>query len=169
MKCPNCGVPLMPSMVVCPKCKYDTRCKDGGKLFKMKEELSDEEWTVAKDELKEREQQLMREMLMTTCPSMEGYRIVSQRGLVFGETISNQPVSVDMNKGKGQYSGELLSVIRERALEQMKEEASMLEANGIVGIKTAYAAMKQAGVVVESNYLLYTIYGTAVVLEKIEE
>ena len=68
-----------------------------------------------------------------------------------------------MNKGKGQYSGELLSVIRERALEQMKEEASMLEANGIVGIKTAYAAMKQAGVVVESNYLLYTIYGTATI------
>ena len=33
MNCPNCGVPLMGGMVVCPKCKYDTRTKDGGPAF----------------------------------------------------------------------------------------------------------------------------------------
>lgn len=33
MNCPNCGVPLMGGMVICPKCKYDTRTKDGGDSF----------------------------------------------------------------------------------------------------------------------------------------
>ena len=33
MNCPNCGVPLMGGMSVCPKCRYDTRTKDGGSAF----------------------------------------------------------------------------------------------------------------------------------------
>lgn len=33
MNCPNCGVPLMGGMSICPKCKYDIREKDGGAAF----------------------------------------------------------------------------------------------------------------------------------------
>lgn len=34
MNCPNCGVPLMKNMVICPKCKFDTRTSDGGEEFR---------------------------------------------------------------------------------------------------------------------------------------
>lgn len=36
MNCPNCGVPLMSGMNICPKCKYDIRTKDGGAAFAQK-------------------------------------------------------------------------------------------------------------------------------------
>lgn len=33
MKCPNCGINLLGSMTVCPKCKYDTKQPGGGAAF----------------------------------------------------------------------------------------------------------------------------------------
>lgn len=34
MNCPQCNVPLVNGLTVCPRCKYDTKTKDGGEKYK---------------------------------------------------------------------------------------------------------------------------------------
>ena len=64
MNCPNCGVPLMGGMKVCPKCKYDTRTSDGGALFAQRQKeqsLTAEEKEALLREEAERERERKKE------------------------------------------------------------------------------------------------------------
>ncbi len=178
MNCPNCGVPLMGGMTVCPKCKYDTRSKDGGELFKARQGLSGEEWVEIQREKRQQEEnqrkEVLERMLLTTCPSVEGYRIKRQCGLVFGEIafktgfFKSLGAALDnlgdiISFGDKELSGtaKLLANAREYAMTKLKEETIRRGANAVIGID----AESSFG----GDLMHITIYGTAVVLEKIDE
>ena len=177
MKCPNCGVELMGGMTVCPKCKYDTKYSDGGALFKLKQKrmLSNEEWAEARKTQEQHLEQQKEKLILTTCPSVEGYRIKRQCGLVFGEATFwicdyNSTKNNELEKlGEPWSRGDRLlngvdrikNYARTYAIQKLKEEAFSRDANAVVGITatTSYAGSE----------VVASLYGTAVVIEKTEE
>ena len=187
MNCPNCGVPLMGGMVICPKCKYDSRTKDGGESFRLYKEQKERQKIEEERQKKEAEEaaikagnrdairgKLRREMILTTCPGLEGYRIKRQCGLVFGEVafktgfFKSLGASFDnfvdiMSSGDKELSGtaRLLSDARDYAITKLKDEAIDRDANAIIGIDAESS--------VGGDIMHVTIYGTAVEIEKLAE
>ena len=176
MNCPNCGVPLMGGMIICPKCKFDTRTKDGGDSFReYKNRIQNQKAKEEADALREKNRKLLREkIIMTTCPSVEGYRIKRQCGLVFGEvifktgvfksfgallenTLDNMVSNVTLSDTELSGTTGLISNAREYAIKKMKDEAIDRDANAIIGVQTEST--------VGGELLHITICGTAVEVE----
>lgn len=175
MKCPNCGVSLMGGMYICPKCKYDTRTADGGESFRYFQEHGATEYAEKAMRREENREASRKNMILTTCPRVEGYSVVRQCGLVFGEVvfktnflkslganIENKFNSVlsDISFSDKELSGttRLISNAREYALTKMKDEAINRDANAIIGIQTAST--------IGGEILHITISGTAVEINK---
>ena len=187
MNCPNCGVPLMGGMVICPKCKYDSRTSDGGESFRKYHEQKEREKAEAEQRRIAEEEaaikagnrdairgKLRKEMILTSCPGVEGYRVVRQCGLVFGEVafktgfFKSLGAAFDnfgdiLSAGDKELSGtaRLLSDARDYAITKLKDEAINRDANAIIGIDAESS--------VGGDIMHVTIYGTAVEIEKIEE
>lgn len=117
------------------------------------------------------------DIIMTTAPSVEGYRIVKQCGIVFGETIFKHGMSarssamisdvVDTMKwGSRELSGtmSLIEQAREYAYDKLERAARDRGANAIIGIdsdNTFYG---------DGNLTMYlSLYGTAVKIVTEEE
>lgn len=176
MNCPNCGVPLMGGMVICPKCKYDTRTKDGGESFRQhKNKIQADKEREAKEAYKnENRAKLREEMIMSTCHSIENYRVKRHCGLVFGEIVFKTNYFKTLGAGfenmldkfvanvtfdDAELSGttRMISNARKYAITRMKDEAIERDANAIVGIQVESS--------VGGEYLHITMTGTAVELE----
>ena len=107
-------------------------------------------------------------MIITTTMEIPGHRLVRTLGLVRGNTIRARHVGRDImavlrNIAGGEVTEytKMLAEAREQALDRMVEEAQMLGANAIVGIRFQ-TSMVMAGA---AEMLCY---GTAVVLEEAE-
>lgn len=106
-------------------------------------------------------------MLITTTPNIEGKKIVTYKGIVFGEVISGVDFIKDFAAGlrnffggrSGSYEGELLEA-RKAALAEMEKRAAKLGANAVIGVDVDYEVLGQGG-----NMLMVTASGTAVVIE----
>ena len=106
-------------------------------------------------------------MIVTTTPSVEGKRIVSYRGIVFGEVISGVNVLKDFTAGlsnffggrSATYEGELMEA-RETALRELEQRASEVGANAVVGVDIDYEVLGA-----NNGMLMVTASGTAVVVE----
>ncbi|ERI92209.1 putative heavy metal-binding protein [Clostridium sp. YIM B02515] len=106
-------------------------------------------------------------MIVTTTNNIEGRKIVEYRGIVCGEVISGVDFIKDFAAGLTNFFGgrsksyeDELILARENALEELKERASRLGANAVVGIDIDYEVLGQGG-----NMLMVTASGTAVVIE----
>jgi len=107
-----------------------------------------------------------KKMIITTTPNVEGRKIVSYKGIVFGEVVSGVDFLKDFAAGlanffggrSGSYEGELIKA-REDALYEMEKRASALGANAVVGVDIDYEVLGQG------NMLMVTASGTAVVIE----
>ena len=105
-------------------------------------------------------------MIVTTTPNVEGRRIITYKGIVFGEVISGVNFVKDFAAGlanffggrSGSYEGELIEA-REAAIKEMTQRAGALGANAIVGIDIDYEVLGQG------NMLMVTASGTAVIIE----
>jgi uncharacterized protein YbjQ (UPF0145 family) len=104
-------------------------------------------------------------MIITTTPTITGRRIVKTLGLVRGNTIRARHIGRDITAQlRGIVGGEikeytkLLAEAREQAVDRMIEEAQLLGADSIVGIR-----FQTAMVMTGAAELL--CYGTAVVTE----
>lgn len=112
-------------------------------------------------------------LIMTTCPQVDGYRAVEQLGLVFGEfhfrhmfskelmfTIDTVAGALALSDNETDEPSRMLAAARKLAMGKMAKEAVSRGANAIIGIN------------VESTYgqdITHTMtYGTAVRLEAIE-
>jgi len=109
------------------------------------------------------------DMLIVTSDLVAGKRIVRTLGLVRGSTVRARHIGQDIlallkNIVGGEVTtySELLQSSREEALERMAAEARALGANGVVGIRFATASVMSGAAEVLA-------YGTAVVLEDVEE
>ena len=102
-------------------------------------------------------------MIVTTTPSVEGYRITGYYGIVFGEVITGINFLKDFGAGirnlvGGRSAGyeEELMAARTQALEELQ-----LGAHAIVGVDMDYEVLGQG------NMLMVTASGTAVTVETV--
>lgn len=121
---------------------------------------------------KERVQKAKEELLLTTCPSVEGCRVTAQLGLVFGECAfqtgilksSSSPASnpgdmASMNGKTLSGTSRIFALAREYAINQMLEEALARGANAVIGVDSRSS--------VGGDITHVEIFGTAVKLEPI--
>ena len=106
-------------------------------------------------------------MIITTTPTVEGRRILSYKGIVFGEVIAGVHMFKDIGSGFRDIFGgrsrgyeEELMKAREQALAEMSERAVALGCDAVVGVDIDYEVLG------ETNGMLMVICsGTAVVLD----
>ncbi|MDF2866285.1 MAG: hypothetical protein K0R72_1103 [Clostridia bacterium] len=109
----------------------------------------------------------MDKVIVTTTNSVEGRKIIEYKGIIFGEVVSGVDFIKDFAAGitnifggrSGSYESELISA-REDALNELKQRATSIGANAVVGTKIDYETLGQGG-----NMLMVTASGTAVILE----
>ena len=102
-------------------------------------------------------------MIITTTPSVEGYKIAEYKGIVVGEAILGANVFRDIFAGitdiiggrSGAYEEELGNA-RRVALTELEERAAELHATAVVGVDLDYEVI--------NNMLMVSASGTAVVL-----
>jgi len=102
-------------------------------------------------------------MIVTTTPSVEGYKITDYKGIVTGEAILGANVFRDIFAGitdiiggrSGAYEASLAEA-RETALRELEERAADLGATAVVGVDLDYEVI--------NNMLMVSASGTAVVL-----
>ena len=107
-------------------------------------------------------------MLYTTTNSIEGYRAVEYKDIVFGEVITGVNFIKDISAGfrdffggrSNSYEEELIKARRE-AIDEMLIRAKEMGANAVIGIDVDYEVLGQT-----NGMLMVTVSGTAVVVEK---
>lgn len=106
-------------------------------------------------------------MIITTTPQVEGRRILSYRGLVFGEVVSGVDFLRDFGAGLRNFFGgrsagyeEELQMARETALAEMSSRAEALGADAVVGVDVDYEVLGT-----DNGMLMISVSGTAVVLD----
>lgn len=108
-------------------------------------------------------------MIITTTPSVEGYRIVEYKGITYGEVVSGVNFFKDFAAGlsnifggrSNSYEDELKNA-REKSLEELEGRAAAKGANAVVGVDTDYEVLGA-----DNGMLMVTVSGTAVVIERI--
>ena len=105
-------------------------------------------------------------MIVTTTPSVEGYKVAGYYGIVFGEVITGINFLRDFGAGirnivggRSQgYEEEGLQQARTEALAQLEERAAALGAHAVIGVDVDYEVLGQG------NMLMVSASGTAVTL-----
>ena len=106
-------------------------------------------------------------MIATTTPSIEGKKVVTYKGIVFGEVVSGVNFLKDFTAGlrnffggrSGSYENELIKA-RENAIEEMQQRAQNLGANAVIGVDIDYEVLGA-----DNGMLMVTASGTAVIVE----
>ena len=106
-------------------------------------------------------------MILTTTPTIEGRRIVRYAGVVTGEAILGANIFKDLFAGIRDIVGgrsaayeEELRRARSLALTEVRQAASELGANAVVGLDLDYETVGANG-----SMLMVSVSGTAVVVE----
>ena len=99
-------------------------------------------------------------MILTTTNSIDGFTIAEYRGIVSGTAVNVQKMKMTFNMQK-YYAGvsEIISEVKEQALEQLKVNAEKLNANAVVGIQVDIE-------LTATNYVAISVTGTAVSIIK---
>lgn len=107
-------------------------------------------------------------MILITTMEVPGHRLVETLGMVRGNTIRARHVGRDIMAALRNIAGgeiteytKMLAEAREQSIDRMIEEAQMLEANAIVGIRFQTS-------MVMSGAAEMLCYGTAVLIERVE-
>ena len=106
-------------------------------------------------------------MIVTTTPTVEGYRITGYYGIVFGEVITGINFLRDLGAGIRNLVGgrshgyeDELQQARTEALAELEQRAAALGAHAVVGVDVDYEVLGQG------NMLMVSVSGTAVTLEQ---
>ena len=107
-------------------------------------------------------------MIISTTPSIDGYKTKTYIGLVFGEVINGVNFIKDFTAGitnifggrAGEYEDELINA-RENAVREMAKRAEAKGANAVIGVKVDYETIGQ-----NNSMLMVIASGTAVVIEE---
>ena len=110
-------------------------------------------------------------MIITTTPSVDGYKTKTYIGVVFGEVINGVNFIKDFTAGltnffggrAGEYEEELIKA-REDAIREMSRRAEAKGANAVIGVKVDYETIGQ-----NNSMLMVIASGTAAVIEEVEK
>lgn len=95
-------------------------------------------------------------MILTTTNSIEGFKIFEYKGIVSGISVNMQSMKMTFNVEKYYKAlADSMSLVKEQAFQQMRDNAKKLNANAIVGIKVDIE-------LTTSNYVTVSVTGTAV-------
>ena len=104
-------------------------------------------------------------MIVTTTPSVEGYKVAGYYGIVFGEVITGINFLRDFGAGirnivggRSQGFEEELQQARTEALAELEQRAAALGAHAVIGVDVDYEVLGQG------NMLMVSASGTAVTL-----
>ena len=104
-------------------------------------------------------------MIVTTTPSVEGYKVAGYYGIVFGEVITGINFLRDFGAGirnivggRSQGYEEELQQARTEALAELEQRAAALGAHAVIGVDVDYEVLGQG------NMLMVSALGTAVTL-----
>lgn len=103
-------------------------------------------------------------MIITTTNSIEGKTISEYKGIVFGEVVAGVNFVKDFAAGltnffggrSSSYEGEIIEA-RENAISEMKDRATRMGADAVVGVKMDYEVLGEGG-----TMIMVTASGTAV-------
>jgi len=97
-------------------------------------------------------------MILTTTESIEGQNIQSYLGIVTGVEVSmpEQTLSFKMEKYYTNYENKI-NEVKEAALKKLKDNASQLRANAVVGIRIDVETSPSS-----NSMIIVSITGTAV-------
>ena len=105
-------------------------------------------------------------MILTTTPTIEGYPVKQDLGVVASETIIGANVFRDIMAGLRDFFGgrsssyeEVLKKAKDTALQELQERATAMGANAVIGIDLDYETVGANG-----SMLMVTASGTAVVI-----
>ncbi len=109
----------------------------------------------------------LKNMILTTTPTIEGHTIREYKGIVAGETIIGANFMKDffasirdiVGGRSGSYEKVLMEA-RETSMAEMQQRAAQLGANAIVGIDVDYETIGES-----SSMLMVATSGTAVVID----
>lgn len=109
------------------------------------------------------------EMVITTTPSIEGYRIAKTIDVISAECVFGLHVfsdfftsMTDFFGGRSKTAQNSLRQARRNCLDELKKEAVSLGANAVVGVDLDYSEFSGQG----KSMLFLVASGTAVVIEK---
>jgi uncharacterized protein YbjQ (UPF0145 family) len=104
-------------------------------------------------------------MIVATTDRLEGKRITRVLGLVKGSTIRARHIGKDLTAAFKNITGgevreytKLMAESREQCLDRMREQATKMGANAVVGVRFMTSSVMQS-----AAELL--VYGTAVIVE----
>lgn len=107
-------------------------------------------------------------MIVTTTPSVEGYKVAGYYGIVFGEVITGINSLRDFGAGirnivggRSQGYEEELQQARTEALAELEQRAAALGAHAVIGVDVDYEVLGQG------NMLMVSASGTAVTLTQV--
>ncbi|WP_299130075.1 heavy metal-binding domain-containing protein [uncultured Winogradskyella sp.] len=95
-------------------------------------------------------------MILTTTNSIENFKIVDYLGIVTGVAINEEKLTMGFSMSK--YLAAIrdgVDTTKEKAFQQLQENAKQLNANAVVGIKVEIELMT-------SNLAMVSVTGTAV-------
>jgi len=106
-------------------------------------------------------------MIVTTTPTVQGHEIRAYYGIVTGEVIVGANLFrdifasiTDIVGGRSGKYEEVLARARRDAIAEMKEEATKLGGNAVVGVDIDYEVLGKTG-----SMLMVSCSGTAVTIE----
>ena len=95
-------------------------------------------------------------MILTTTNSIEGYKIIDYLGIVTGVAMNEEKLAMGFSMSKYYKAiSDSIETVKERAFQQLKDNAKQLKANAVVGIKVEIE-------LTTSNYAMVSVTGTAV-------
>jgi uncharacterized protein YbjQ (UPF0145 family) len=95
-------------------------------------------------------------MILTTTNSIENFKIVDYLGIVTGVAINEEKLAMGFSMSKYFNSvRDSIDVTKEKAFQQLQENAKKLNANAVVGIKVEIELTTH-------NYAMVSVTGTAV-------
>ncbi len=95
-------------------------------------------------------------MILTTTNSIENFKIVDYLGIVTGVAINEEKLAMGFSMSKYFNSvRDSIDVTKEKAFQQLQENAQKLNANAVVGIKVEIELTTH-------NYAMVSVTGTAV-------
>jgi len=155
--CPKCGSTYRFPMKTCTKCNF-----------------TDDPTEIEHLRREEEVNSLKKNMILTSAPFVDGYRVKKQLGLVFGETVFKASLGraiaasiEDFGNSLSFCSAEMSGIVdhmdraREFALDKLINRAAEKGANAIIAIDAE-------ATVGETSITRVSVYGTAVLIEKID-
>ena len=111
---------------------------------------------------------LLSEVLVVTTPTISNYKIARIIGPVYGMTIRSRGVGGKFVAGiQGIFGGEMTSYVSE--LENARRESlqRLMESAKKIGANAVLAADFETSDILQSTAIVFSVYGTAVVVEAI--